>query len=315
MFHTEFLARWLKEQFGFAELPAVALLRAYTNDVYRVDAGGNRFALKVYGIRWRADDEIRWEIDLLHHLAAHGVSVAGPVAGRDGDALRQVVLDGERRQVVLFEWADGGKPEGPFSPAMYRRQGKATATIHLAADGFTSPFARPALDLDYLVEHPVAFIESMPGNNEAKAILRFIAEALSAAITLRAQQGLDWGPCHGDLTFDNVHHTAEGQTVWYDFDSGGPGWRAIDLQGWAATMPDRQKDWRAFLDGYRTVRALSDNDVVVAPYLFLAQEFWSIQVDLQRRVIADGPEAISHLLKERCNEIASRARALELATG
>jgi Ser/Thr protein kinase RdoA (MazF antagonist) len=312
--HILHLSHWLREQLGTVAQPEVALLRAYTNDVYRVEVEGERFALKLYGVGWRDDAAIRWEIDLLHHLARQGVNVAQPVPDRNGEALGEVVLDGERRQAVLFAWADGSKPKAPFTPAMYRRQGMAAATIHLAADGFTSPYARPPLDLDHLIAQPIAFIETIPGNHQAKSTLRSIADDLSAAITSLAEQGLDWGPCHGDLTFDNVHHTAEGKTVWYDFDSGGPGWRAIDLQGWAATMPDRQKDWQAFLAGYQEVRPLNERDIAAAPYLHLAQDVWSVQLDLQHRVIARGPEAISQLLAERCDELVSRARALGLAT-
>ena len=94
-----------------------------------------------------------------------------------------------------------------------------------------------------------------------------------------------------------------------------PGSRAIDLEGWAATMLDRKEDWRAFLEGYHEVRPLSERDIAAAPHLHLAQDVWGIQVDLERMVIRQGDAAATRFLTERCDELASRARVLGLAAG
>lgn len=298
------LGTWLQHTYGWESSPHVSLLRAWTNDVYRVTHGDTRFALKIYGIGWRTDDEIRYELDLLHHLGQNGAHVALPIPPTArAQPLGHLEFEGQVHQAVLFAWAAGEKPRPPFTSSSYYRQGVATATIHRAADGFVSSHVRSALDLDTLVRRPLASIEDTPGNDEAKATLRAIADRLCSEITHLARNGLDWGPCHGDLTFDNLHHTASGDSVWYDFDSGGPGWRAIDLQGWAAFAPERAHHWQAFLDGYRDVRPLGEEDIAAAPYLHLAQEFWSIQVELQRRVIVQGTDAISRLLSESAESL------------
>jgi Ser/Thr protein kinase RdoA (MazF antagonist) len=128
----------------------------------------------------------------------------------------------------------------------------------------------------------------------------------------RAQAGLDWGVCHGDLTFDNLHVTTRDEFVWYDFDSGGLGWRAIDLQGWAFDRPEWTDHWQAFLDGYRESRPISENDIAAAPYLNAAQEIWSIQVDLERRVIARGNVAVRAHITKRARQLAQRRDQLML---
>lgn len=308
---TNDLRRWLIRHLEPGEPLHVTLIRAHTNDVYRVETGDRRLVLKVYGAGWRRDTEIRYEIDLLRHLAAQNIAVASPIPGSDGDALHHINLAGATRQAVLFAYADGEKPSPPFTTEMYRRQGMATAALHRAADTFTSAHHRSPLDLACLIDRPLQLITSLDIDDVARDTLAAIGAFLRERITELAHRGLDWGACHGDLTFDNVHITASGETVWYDFDSGGPGWRAIDLQGWALASPERQADWRAFLDGYRSVRPLGDHDIATAPYMWLARVFWGIGVDLERRVLGEGEERMRAWLTARCAALTEAIRTIE----
>ncbi|HEU0164281.1 MAG TPA: hypothetical protein VFQ54_04500, partial [Thermomicrobiales bacterium] len=112
-----------------------------------------------------------------------------------------------------------------------------------------------------------------------------------------AGAGLDWGPCHGDATMDNFHVDDCQRIVWYDLDSGGPGWRAGDLQGWAAIEPDAASLWDAFLRGYREVRPLDPREIEAAPYISAAFELWGTAVDLDRRSIHQGEAAVATRLR------------------
>ena len=49
----------------------------------------------------------------------------------------------------------------------------------------------------------------------------------------------------------------------FDFDSGGPGWRAMDLAIFRVSNDDAT--WNAFLGGYRDVRAIDDLDIEAVP--------------------------------------------------
>ncbi|CAN5666602.1 phosphotransferase enzyme family protein [soil metagenome] len=289
---TTSITDWLRAHFDLGPPTGVSLLRSWTNDVYLVKTTRDRFVLKLYGAGWRTDSEIRYEIAVLDHLAARGVRVARAIRGVDGDALRHLDIDGRQRQAVLFRYADGAKPQPPFSAEMYYHEGMATAALHRAADDFTSNHHRRPLDLAYLIDQPLALVRSLDIDSSTKQAILDFGARLRERIEAFAGRGLDWGVCHGDLTFDNFHLTHDGETVWYDFDSGGPGWRAIDLQGWAASQPDRVQDQQAFLQGYREVRALDDNDVAASPYLAAALELWGVQVDLERRIIALGNDTV-----------------------
>lgn len=314
MEHSEHAAlpQLLTDHFGLSSPLSVGLLRAYTNDVYLVETPVNRYVLKIYGVNWRADAEIRYEIDLLDHLTARGVRVASAIRNVDGEALKHINLDGQRRQAVLFEYAAGEKPQPPFSSEMYYREGMATAALHGAADDFTSNHQRRYLDLDHLIDKPMALVASLEIDASTKRSILGIGKQLHTRIDALVEGGLDWGVCHGDLTYDNFHLTPDGDTVWYDFDSGGPGWRAIDLQGWAAGIPDRVGHQQAFLQGYREIRPISENNIAASPYLFAAQEMWSIQVDLEQRILGMGNEAVSSYCSKAANSLVNWGGTLEL---
>ena len=66
---------------------ACSLLRRSWNDTYLVRTTGDRYILRVYGKDWHTLPEIRYELDLLQHLARHGAPVASPLPRNDGALL------------------------------------------------------------------------------------------------------------------------------------------------------------------------------------------------------------------------------------
>lgn len=308
---AEALSATLPDLFPSIRYPMISLMRAYTNDVYRVVAGEGQFALKIYGHGWRTDDEIRYEIDLLRHLAAKGIAVAVAIPDRSGSALLHLPLDGGWRQAVLFAFVPGSPAVPPFTPELYFREGAATARLHAASDDFSSPHARCPLDRETLIEQVRDMIRESGAPGETVRWLDEFGRALGERLSLVAAEGLDWGPCHGDLTFDNLHLTEDGEIVWYDFDSGGPGWRAMDLQGWVATNPLMQERQNAFVAGYRTVRPLAECDVAASGILAAALEFHGIGIDLVYRVCPRGQDAVATFFAEMVTKLDVWRRVLE----
>ena len=88
------------------------LLRSYINDVYHAGTDDRGVIVKVYGAGWRSDGELRYEIDLLEHLAGAGVPVARTIPGRDGARLHYLETPDGRRQALVFEVAPGGSRPG-----------------------------------------------------------------------------------------------------------------------------------------------------------------------------------------------------------
>jgi len=251
------------------------LIRSYVNDVYAITTTADRYVLKVYRAGWRSWSEIAYEMDVLAHLAAKGVAVAPATARRDGRLIGAVrALEG-LRYLVLFAYAAGEKPARPFTTTLYHHFGRATASLHRALDDFTSPHARIPLDLAYLLDAPLGVLRPhLDRRGDDWMFLLRMADKIRSRIRTDAAMGLDWGVCHGDLSLDNLHVTADQRIIFYDFDSGGPGWRACDLYG--VSLCQSRENWPTFLDGYREVRPFGAADLAAIPYFVAVTGLWNM---------------------------------------
>ncbi len=308
--NRETLSAWAATHFGLTPPVDCRLLRSYTNEVYAVTSKDERFALKIYGQGWRTEDEVRYEVALLRHLSAKGMRVAAPaIRDADDDAVKITDTEIGSRFAVLFEYAPGAKPEPPFTPQLYEAFGRAVAQMHALSDDFTTEHQRIPLDLNYLLDAPLALALPLVAKPEDWAFLVDIAAQVQEKITSLARAGLDWGPIHGDATLDNLHVTPNGEIILYDFDSGGLGWRAADLQGWAAHNAEYSSKRKAFQKGYARVRPLNAADLAAAPYLTLAWDIWGLKIDLDHRILAQGRERTTQYLEEQVAFIRERAHA------
>lgn len=290
---------------------ACRLLRSYTNDVYLVESPSVRYALKVYGQNWRSPTEVLYETALLQHLKARGAMIAGPIAARDGTLVQSIVVaQGDQRPAVLFAWTPGAKPEPPFSLKLYEAFGEAIAQMHALSADFATGHTRRTIDLTYLIEEPLLLLLPLLEDNTDRLFLRELADQIRNRMAGFVAAGLEWGPIHGDATLDNLHVTEDGTVLLFDFDSGGPGWRASDLQGWTILSEEYAERGVAFRTGYSCVRALPPVDIAAAPTLLLAWDIWGMKVDLENRILKQGPEQTRMFLQEQVHNIRERAHVI-----
>jgi Ser/Thr protein kinase RdoA (MazF antagonist) len=299
------LAQWLASRYDLPDIVACRLLRSYTNDVFLITTSSQWFVLKIYGRNWRTQPEIAFEIDLLRHLSAKGLAVASPVEGRNGFIQPFQERDGES-STVLFEYAPGAKPQPPFTTELYAAFGRAIGAMHELSSDFATEHHRPVLDLEYLLDKPLAHILPLLSTAADRTFLTNLGVQLKEKIAAFALQGLEWGVIHGDATLDNLHVTAEGKIILYDFDSGGYGWRAADLQGWAINKAEYRPRWEAFSAGYASVRPLHAVNVSAAPAFTLVWDIWGMEIDLHRRILGQGAEKVQEYLAEQMAVLRSR---------
>ncbi len=172
---------------------------------------------------------------------------------------------------------------------------------------FTSGYPRESINLEYLVDRPLRVILPLLANRHPdSAFFLRLANKIKNKISELSETGLDWGPIHGDATLDNLHTLEDKQVILYDFDSGGPGWRASDLQGWAVGHPEYQERYAAFLSGYRQVREIRDQEIEASWYLTLAWDIWGMKVDIENRVLDKGQDAIDRYLTDQIEWIRER---------
>ncbi len=262
--------------YALGEVVDCRLLRSYANDVYEVTTTGGRYILKVYGAVRRSWSDVAYELEVLERLAAGGVAVAPAMARRDGCLIGVLRMPEGVRCYVLYAYADGAKPVRPFTDALYYRFGEASARMHRALDGFASTHQREPIDLTYLLDRPLAALRPhLTHRPDDWDFLTRLADTVHVGITALASR-LDWGVCHGDLSLDNVHVTDGDDIIFYDFDSGGPGWRACDPYGvYWYSVEGRHGFWDAFLTGYREVRPFGAADLAAVPFFVGAIWLWN----------------------------------------
>jgi Ser/Thr protein kinase RdoA (MazF antagonist) len=258
------------------------LLRRGFNDTFEVRAAdGERLILRLSARRARGESDVASETAFLAHLDKAGVPVAAAVPARDGTLHAMTLLPEGRRPAVLFKFAEGRAPQ-INSPADARANGVTLAHIHAAAEGFASAGSeRYRLDLDHLLRRPLAAIQRLALLNDAtRSGLEELAERLSCAVT--ARRGLAWTRCHGDCHGFNARIALAGphagRAVFFDFDDGGPGYLAYDLAVflWARVSFQRKEHamWHAFVEGYRSVRALAEADYEAARLFVAIRHIW-----------------------------------------
>ena len=237
----------LKNIYGFQNLVCKDL-NTPTNDVIKVITSNGVFALKIYTTT--PVTEVQWEIDLTLHLIEHGAPVTKPVKGRD-DYVNTVVIEENKRLAVLFEWADGEKPQDDANT--YTLIGRAAAQIHRAADSFTSSLPHPVYDANKLIDEQ---IKRMYKPLEETGQLQRMVDLTERLRKIISNPALDYGICHMDLKPDNVHLGGNKLTV-FDFNSSGESWRAIEPY---RALKLSQDHFDAWLDGYRSVKPFSEVD-------------------------------------------------------
>ena len=253
------------------------LLRSWINEVYEVQTSRGRFILKVFRLGWRASDELAYEAELMHHLAERGIRVQPPISARNGATVNSLPAPEGQRPVVLYPMLLGVPPLPP-SAAIYQQVGRAIAHMHQALDSFVPAHPRRGLDVRYLAEEPLAWLQPhFADRQDDWDFLVTLVEKVQIRLDLLAQTGgLSWGPIHGDATLDNLLLTDDGQIGIYDFDQGGPGWRAYELQGvfYYAWEIEQPSFWTALIEGYTSVQPLTVADIAAMPCFPILNHLW-----------------------------------------
>ncbi|HWI60461.1 MAG TPA: phosphotransferase [Symbiobacteriaceae bacterium] len=257
--------------YGLTSPYACRFFRKGICDTYQIQTGAGAYYLKVYRAGRRAFCDVSEEVRLLGHLLAHGVPVVRPAARLDGGYVHEFTAPEGARCAVLFHAVAG---EEERTDQHRRAFGAVVARMHAAADLLTPAYDRQPLDMGALVEENMVHIGRLMAHRPKDlGLLREIADAAASRIAaLLPCTPPEFGICHGDLHGGDVRYDGDGLPTLLDFDSSGCGWRAVDIgvylcHRWMDTTPEaeteRQRRLAHFLDGYQTVRSLSENELAV----------------------------------------------------
>jgi Ser/Thr protein kinase RdoA (MazF antagonist) len=290
------------DRFGVDAGAAVALVRHGENTTYRVDARDGRcFALRIHRPGYQRPAAIRSELAWMDSLRSAGLRTAAALPGRDGDPLQTAAdrAGGLVRSVVLFEWIEGVPLSALDELAPWERLGELSAYIHAHARAWVKPvgFTRPAWDADALVGDDPRW-----GPPDPERLLapedRATLEACRAEVRARLDaigSGRDrFGLVHGDLGFENVLVSGDGEVTIIDFDDCGDSWYLHELA--VALYPhvdgglEARRD--ALVRGYRRHGELPDELLAELPTFLMARRIQTLGWTFSR------PET-AHALRQR----------------
>lgn len=270
--------------FGLQAAETAQLLQHGLNDHYLLHTADDDLIVRVYRHGWRSNNDVTWELGLLEHLSTCGAPVATPLRCIDGRLFAEMHAPEGIRQVAVFQRAPGqythfGSPSRyRVSPADCAEQfGRSVAEVHACADSYVPTATRLQLDLDHLLHQPLRAISAVFGYRADELTQMYgIAEQMRQILGGEQASLLDWGPCHGDMSGGNSTFW-QNRVFHFDFDCGGPGYRAYDLGVflWSLTINGHGQDvWQPFLQGYRSRRSLSHHDEQIVPVFAALRVIW-----------------------------------------
>jgi Ser/Thr protein kinase RdoA (MazF antagonist) len=255
------------------------MLRTQDNEHYLVRAGDAKYVARVYQLGehlQRQESDYLYELDWLGFLKANEQPVSYPIARRDGSYLGQINAPEGRRYYALFSYAPG-KPMAVDDEDQLFAVGRHMAQIHLVSNDYQPVYQRHKMGLKFLVDEPVARLESFwsKKQDDKLEILLMSADEARERIEelLRNEEETEdsWGPIGGDFHPYSTHFDQAGQPTFFSFDLCGNGWRAYDIAVFLlnAELMRRPSDLsEAFFAGYYSVRPLSRNEhEAIAPFL------------------------------------------------
>jgi len=247
------------------------LVNVSENATYRVDdpATGTRAALRVHRPGYRDAGEIESELRWMDALRAEGV-VDAPraIAARDGTRVAAVAAEGERRDVVLFEWLDGAmpSPDDDLTDG-FRMLGAISAALHEHARRWPPPagFRRPRWEHATMLGPAAAWGRWQDGlgiGPEELDLLGRLDAVLARRLAAFGTGPERFGLVHADLRLANL--LVDGGAVRViDFDDCGWSWWLYDFATAVSFFEDDPAVpalAAAWAEGYRAVAPLSAAD-------------------------------------------------------
>lgn len=250
------------------------------HDNYLIETDTAKYILRIYRREWRSTDEILFELQLLLFLREKNAGVSSPNQTTEGKPGFFIDFPEGKRMAVLFDFADGHPPEKETLLETSRVLGRAVAGVHLASNDFVTEYARPVLDTPYLLDQSISRIKPYL-DSEQMHYVTTLQKKLHAAMPAIAHENGAFGICTGDINFRNFHINDRNEITLFDFDQCGYGYRAFELGKFLSAMhplEDKNRCMEAFLNGYQSIRKLSETEVQAIPYFEILAIIWVLTI-------------------------------------
>lgn len=263
------------------------MLRTQDNDHYKVRVGDRKYALRVYqegSHLQRQEADYEYELAWLDFLREQGLPVSYPIRRRDGRFLNKIEAPEGDRYYALFSFAEG-EPMNPRNENQLYALGAAMAKIHKVSNTFQTSHKRHEMNLEFLVDRPVARLKRIWGSrperqHDLDLLITSAAEAKEEILGIIRNPHYtedSWGPIGGDFHSHNTFFRDDDNMTFFNFDLCGPGWRAYDIAAFLQNtdlLNVSQDLTEAFFAGYYSQRPLSTNEHTAISPLLTIRRVW-----------------------------------------
>ncbi len=254
------------------------------NHSYLIVTNLGKFVLRLSKIQTYMNHDLadyKFEAEALTYLHSHRIPVIHPFRRKDGEFVSQTDLYGKKYYYILFSFAPG-KPNTSLSESQYSQIGKIVARMHLQWDVWKPTYTRFSYTKEKIFERPIQIIKQYLGEEYPEyltAIIQFRDYAKKKLTGLFDSDNYHhyYGIIHGDLHTFNMHFDGDNVTI-FDFDEMGYGLRIFDIAGFVYTKKIRESKeqlgfdaQQSFLDGYNSIRKLSQEEIDLIPTLKIIQ--------------------------------------------
>ena len=255
-----------------------ATFRAHDPASAHDGATGRDVVFRVHRPGYHSRDEIDSELAWLTALGREEVvATLTPVPQTDGGLIAELDEGGTRRHAVAFELVGGREPaEGDDLARWYRELGAINARLHLHARGWQRPagFTRKRWDYDAMLGEVKLWGDwraALGLTREGRAVLERTAAVLRALLDDYGTGEDRFGLVHADMRLANLLVEGDRLSV-IDFDDCGFSWylydfaSAVSFSEHEPYIPTLQAAW---IEGYRTVAPLADDDCAMLPVFIM----------------------------------------------
>lgn len=275
------VAEALAPRWGMAEGARARLLNVSENATFRLDspADGAPMVVRLHRPGYHTRPEIESELAWIEALRAEGwieTPAVHALVDRDGH-VAAFEFDGGIRYAVGFAYMSGEEPTlADDLSDDFRRLGAINAKLHQHARRWPRPdgFVRKTWDFATTIgprPHWGDWRAALGLTPDGKAILERVCATLERDLTTIGQGPERFGLIHADLRLANLLMDG-GRIGVIDFDDCGFGWYLYDFAAaisFYETDPSIPKLQEAWLDGYRAVAPLSDDEALSLPTMVM----------------------------------------------
>jgi Ser/Thr protein kinase RdoA (MazF antagonist) len=279
------LAQQVLDRYMLPTAPICHFWSRSINDTYLIRAGETTFFLRVSPAGWRSYEHLSAEIELLHFLRRHSFSIPEPIRQKDGAYIQTLHAPEGLRYAVVFSLAPGSSP-APITEEYSYRYGQAIAQLHTLTNTYPQDGAHHRFGLEDMLDEPLARLKPLFIEHQDDFVyLSALSNRLKQTVSTLPQTAPYYGICHGDVHSGNIHFDPQQAWTLIDFEYAGYGWRVMDISNFIlvqvnqfGTKAETSAIRAAFLDGYQSVRRLSEMELAVIPAFVLVRQMWLLGI-------------------------------------